>query len=201
MTSTQSPDLALTNTELPLLHDENITRLSRRAALFVKRPGQISKADAEQDAAVILIEMRARFEDQKAAHLPRLRQERLVVYWARLRLIDKYESEFEHQARTRPMSAAGLSARVGGTAEDVRDAPDDKKPRRLSQMDREEIGALVERLPERQRDVVKMLLFEGLTQQEAAARLGVSQPAIHAHYDNARTTLRVLLQPFAEFVK
>src|SRR5262249_710013 len=146
------------------------------------------QSDAENDAAVILLEMRRRWKPERAEHFEIDRQERMIVAWARLRLIDKYETEFARQKMTRPLNAAGGVGSGGamwpsdqnprngwsrafggnnGTSIDVeageRDVPD-KRPKRISELDREEIRQMVARLPERQSAAVRFLLFEGMTQ-------------------------------------
>src|SRR4051812_20895604 len=99
------------SSESALLRNENIERLSRRVAMYVTRPRSVSRGDAEQDAAIILIEMRERWDDAQAAHLPVDRQENMAVAWARLRLIDKYETEFARQRVTHSIEG-GISGRT-----------------------------------------------------------------------------------------
>lgn len=160
-------------------------KLSRRVAQYVTRPRGVSASDAEQDAAVILLSMRERWNAEKSAHLDDDRQERLIIAWARLRLIDHYESSFREQQRTFNMT----DVRQGTPLEEL------PWPR-LSDLDREDIAALVAKLPERQRAVVRALLYEGKTQVEAAHELGVTQTAVCRLYERARETLRDLLADF-----
>lgn len=176
----------------PILADENIDRLARRVAKYVIRPRGVGMDDAAADAAVILIEMRARWSEEKSAHLPVERAERMAIAWARLRLIDQYEPLFARQKLTKSLMSMD------------RDSPDliidsiaDDPPPRITDMDREEIRAVVQRLPRRFRDVVQMTLFEGLTQPEIAERLGVSQAAISVSWSEARAKLANMLREFA----
>lgn len=124
--------------------------------------------------------MRTRWLPEKALHLSADRQEKMVIAWARLRLIDKYETEFARQKLTVPLT-------------DVVD----ERVRRISDLDRDDIAVMVERLTEKQKTAVKLLLFEGLTQKEAAQQMGCSQPAVCANYERARFAMREMLAPFA----
>lgn len=145
----------------------------------------MSQDDAEQDAAVILIQMRERWLDEKVLHLPPDRQDKLAISWARLRLIDKYETEFTKQGRT--------------TSEATPDMIDPASVQpRLTTADREDVTRLIERLPERHKKVAKLILFDGHTQQEVAELLKITQPAVCATYKEARALLRKLLADYSE---
>jgi len=133
----------------------------------------------------------------RAEHLPPDRRERVIVSWGRLRLIDKYETDFGRQRKTINFGRTNADRTKGEHQFDPVD-PDSEDPTRLSDLDREEIGMLIDRLPERSRIVVRALLYEGKTQAEIAKELGVSQPAISATFDKARNELRELMLPYVE---
>lgn len=160
----------------------------------------MTAGDAENDAAVILIEMRNRWEQDRSAHLPDDRQEKMVVAWARLRLIDQYETEFARQKRTINLSQPARDSAEGADLAAVLPDPasDDRS---LSKLDRRDIEELIERLPDRQKQVVKLLLYEGHTQLEASKLLNVSQPAVCATYERAREALREMMADYAEAVR
>lgn len=220
MTTNQNAD----SSQFGPLADQNIARLSAQVAQYVTRPKSISKADAEQDAAIALIEMRERWQAERSSHLEPVRQERMIIAWARQRLIDKYQTEFNHQKRTHSIEG-GISSRndrsgrlevqyadpktaypgdyrgrgADGAMSPTQQVADHRAPK-LTELDRDEIRALVARLPQRQREIVEMHLFEGMTQAEVAKTLGISQPAVSAGFERAREALREMLAPFAESV-
>lgn len=180
-----------------MLRDENIERLSKRVALHVNRPRGYQLEDAWNDAAIILIKMRERWSGERAEHLSEERQERMVIAWARLRLIDQYESEFARQKRTTSLDTM-RDSQVGLHSDHPAEPLAPVSP--LSDLDKEEIARLVELLPDRQRQVVTMLMFDGLTQREVAVKLGVSQPAVSANFYRAAETLRSMLKDYEEVI-
>ena len=197
--SSQEQNPPVESSEFGILRNENIERLSRQVAKHVNRPRGTTAEDAFSDAALILLKMRDRWVADKSAHMSPERQERLAVSWARLRLMDQYESEFARLKKTVDLRfAGGVTATSSENDHDAaRDVIDPTtEDRRLSDLDRAEIQELIERLPVRQKQITKMLLYDGMTQAEVASQLGVSQPAICATYERARESLRDLLEPF-----
>lgn len=140
--------------------------------------------DVQGDAAVLLLGLRLRWQSQMANHLDPLRQERLIVSWVRLHLIDKYAKEFSRQKRTVNMSHV---------SQREYDPPEDEPV--LSELERGEIARLIERLPARQKQIVKLLLYEGRTQHEVAKIIGISQTAISVNFATACERLRTMLSP------
>ncbi|GIH95661.1 hypothetical protein Psi01_62910 [Planobispora siamensis] len=55
------------------------------------------------------------------------------------------------------------------------------------------LAPMLARLPERDRQAITMVDYEGLTQTEAARRLGLSVPGMKSRVQRARTRLRALL--------
>jgi RNA polymerase sigma factor (sigma-70 family) len=153
----------------------------------------MTRDDVRQDAAVALIRMRARWDDLKVAHLPVERQERMAVSWTRHRLLDQYETEFAKQKQTVSLQSVGT-----GNDNDVGMSQlADYRATVLTDLDRKDIGRIIDRLPERQRLIVRLHLFEGKTQQEVAKELNVTQPAVSAAYERARESLREYLKHYS----
>lgn len=196
----------MTTTTPNVLRDENIAKLSKAVAKHVNRPRSVGYDDAQQDAAMILIEMRSRWDESKSAHLTPDKREAMVVSWARLRLIDKYEAEFARQAQTVPiptMKIVNSDGRFVYNAEqavDMVDPKSEQKEKRLSDLDRADIEMLIARLPADLRRVTMLLLYDGLTQHEAAKVLGVSQPAVCSAYKRAQDELRSSLRIYSEVI-
>jgi RNA polymerase sigma-70 factor, ECF subfamily len=84
-----------------------------------------------------------------------------------------------------------------GAAEDLEDGADGSLDEPASEALRRELAAclrpLVDRLPEKHRDALVLTEFEGLTQIEAARRLGISVSGAKARVQRARAQLRALL--------
>jgi RNA polymerase sigma-70 factor (ECF subfamily) len=55
------------------------------------------------------------------------------------------------------------------------------------------LAPMLERLPERDRQAITMVDYEGMTQTEAAHRLGISVPGMKSRVQRARARLRALL--------
>lgn len=157
-------------------------------------------SDAENDAFLILHQMRERWEDAKAAHLTPEHQERVIVAWARLRLIDQYTREFHRQQKTMNLSTTKLEPNAPPLEMRLIDRKGEAESKRLSNMERAEVEQLVDRLPAVQREVVKLLLYEGVTQHEAARRLAVTQPAVAQAYQRAQDALRELLSEYGDYL-
>lgn len=158
-------------------------RLSRKVASYVKRPHTVSMEDAQQDASVILLSIRAKkWDAEKIAHAPAERQEQVLLSWVRLHLIDKYASEFKAGKRTERTEEDLVDAKTTGPS--------------LSGIDLTEIRALVARLNEPRRRVVEMLVFEGRTQVEVAEALGQTQGAVSRMFERARDELAVMLADY-----
>jgi RNA polymerase sigma-70 factor (ECF subfamily) len=56
-----------------------------------------------------------------------------------------------------------------------------------------EIHEQVERLPDKEREVVNLLLYQGLTQEEAARIMGISQRMVSKHWASARLRLAAVV--------
>lgn len=133
------------------------------------------REDIEQDAAIILIAMRAAWSEERAKAMTPAIQQAMVVKWARLRLRGQYATEFAHAART----TGGVDVDKLETAVPVS---------RIEQ--REEVAALLGLLTGQQREAVQLVFLDGLSQDEAAERLGITQPAVSGLIERAFESIR-----------
>lgn len=164
-----------------LLSDENLPKLAKRAARHAKRPRGVDLQDAEQDAAVELLGYRRTFDLARCAHLDRMRQERLIVAWTRLRLTSLYDSRIAEAVLTQTVGDEGGFG--GSIARSVR--PDDP--------DALDLDAIVRALPPRQRAVMIGVFYDGKEQREIARELSLSQTVISREYNAAKEAIREAL--------
>jgi RNA polymerase sigma-70 factor (ECF subfamily) len=110
-------------------------------------------------------------------------------------LVTIMKNQFRETQRRRLLDQAfdgraGANATIGGLAGRF-DAPQD------DQLLLREISAAIPRLPAVQRDVLIAVCLQGLSYEQASAKLGIPIGTIRSRLFRARGTLQELLQPFA----
>jgi RNA polymerase sigma-70 factor (ECF subfamily) len=75
-----------------------------------------------------------------------------------------------------------------------------RRPSPAASVPEERIALLsaLARLPRRQREVLQLVFYLGLTVEEAAETIGISPGTARVHYDRAKTRMRELLAPPAQ---
>jgi RNA polymerase sigma-70 factor (ECF subfamily) len=126
-----------------------------------------------------------------AKHWPSFRGEASFRTWLLSILINVFRDRLAHDRRERDrQSATG----------DLRDMTDPREPapdRRLLHEELERVIAeRVSQLPPRQREVLVLTVYEGLSVTDAAALLETSEQNIHATLHLARKRLREELAPY-----
>ncbi|MDT5145768.1 MAG: polymerase sigma-B factor [Mycobacterium sp.] len=89
---------------------------------------------------------------------------------------------------------APIGADTSGTPRSVADAVGETDPQIDHITNREAVRALVDGLPQRERDVLRMRFFESMTQSQIAERIGVSQMQVSRILANTLRCLRDRLE-------
>lgn len=162
-----------------ILDDANLPKLAKKAARHVHRPRGVDLVDAEQDAAVELLEYRRNgFDPEKCDHLSREAQERMLVRWTRLRLMSRYDSRI----------AAACITETHGSEDAFGPALDPYNGR-----DPFDLEPILARLPERERAVVDAIVVGGKQQREVAKLLGISATIVSRDFSAARQRIAAML--------
>jgi RNA polymerase sigma-B factor len=104
------------------------------------------------------------------------------------------EDVLEAMEAARGYRAISLDAPAGGDGSDPgsRLGQDDAELHQTE--DRASLAALLSRLPERQADIVRLRFFDGLTQSEIGARLGISQVHVSRLLERSLSQMRELVR-------
>jgi RNA polymerase sigma-70 factor (ECF subfamily) len=108
----------------------------------------------------------------------------------RNRALKRLRSETSHRKRIESLSALP-GENDAGSGEDTGEAE-------LPEMDPEAVRAAMPGLTPRQREVIELRFFEGLTFREAAGRMGCSESRVRATQMNAIRALRKRLNPYGD---
>ena len=157
----------------------------RERLLAYVRPRVASVQDAEDIVQEVFLRIHA--------NLDQLQDSERLTPWiyriARNAVVDYH--------RKRAATASALARLIDDSTSDPRaghrdDAVDGEPPDTTAGLARC-TAALMQRLPERLRQAMSLTELDGLTQQQAAARLGLSVPGVKARVQRGRRQLKQLL--------
>jgi len=122
-------------------------------------------------------------------HLDQVKEPDRLVAWifqiTRNAIIDYYRSP----GRRREISVGLVDDWEGDGANSIEE-PDDTAKTELSAC----LRPMIERLPEDYRQAIELVELDGLTQKEAAQRMGLSLPGMKSRVQRGRKQLKVLLE-------
>lgn len=122
-------------------------------------------------------------------HLDQVKEPDRLVAWifqiTRNAIIDYYRSP----GRRREISVGLVDDWEGDGANSIEE-PDDTAKTELSGC----LRPMIERLPEDYRQAIELVELDGLTQKEAAQRMGLSLPGMKSRVQRGRKQLKVLLE-------
>lgn len=108
-----------------------------------------------------------------------------------------------HRSSGHPIgSGAGISgAVVGGLDLDQLANPraNDPSARPIQAEERQQIRQAVEQLPARQREVIQLLIWQGMSATDVAELIGTTAQNVYANFHAAKQQLRVVLADNADF--
>lgn len=171
------------------MSSSEIPRLAKRIARKIKPPPDTTYEDVAQDAAVFLLTLQKEWDDEPNS-LPNWARDDIgregtpafrarLVRLVRWRLADKYGTR-THDGFLPLADNFDVEDHLG---------VDDPVRAEITA----EVRAALDQLTDRQRRIVRGLVYEGYTQQELAKKLDCSQAAISLTYERAKLRLSVLL--------
>lgn len=180
--------------------------LPQALALAVRVCGNLSAAeDAVQDGLVKLIQSRDSFrgESQRSTWMMQVVLNSCRDWLRKNRPSSQLESERQAsnvadlEAHENEQRSAGLGSRRTAVEMDLDLLPNpraaDPSLVPLQAEERQRIRQAVERLPTRQREVVQLLIWQGLPPSEVAALTETSTQNVYANFHAAKQQLRELL--------
>ena len=107
--------------------------------------------------------------------------------------LSKEEITYAMDAIQTPMSLYEPVYTDGGDPLYVMDRSSDKKNREENWIEQLSLNEAMKRLPDRERNIIRMRFYEGRTQTEVAEEVGISQAQVSRLEKNALKTMRSYL--------